>query len=295
MTAKGLATLAHLVTNLPKATIAAVVVGKDAAVQNDYAQEIADLAQAHNIPVFPRQDSQGLLAALANNGDTYFRMAISWRWLLPTADALGPLVVLHDSPLPRYRGFAPLVNMLINGEPEIGVTSLFAGEDYDVGPIIAQAVTPITYPITIASAILTLEPLYAQVALQTVEKLLEHPDYPGSPQVEAQATYSLWRDEADYRLDWTLDAHTLARTVDALGYPYNGAQCLCNDSPAIVLAATPLPDVTIENRTPGKVLFVKAGLPIVVCGKGLLRIDQLVATDTVQSLLPLQKFRSRFS
>ena len=54
-------------------------------------------------------------------------------------------------------------------------------------------------------------------------------------------------------------------------------------------------DVVIENRKSGKVIFIVDNFPIVVCGKGLLMIEELVSFDKRQSLLPLQKFRTRFS
>ena len=49
--------------------------------------------------------------------------------------------------MPKYRGFAPLVNSLVNGEKIIGVTALFASEEYDNGDIIMQSSVDITYPI----------------------------------------------------------------------------------------------------------------------------------------------------
>ena len=53
-------------------------------------------------------------------------------------------------------------------------------------------------------------------------------------------------------------------------------------------------DVKIENRTPGKVIFLIDAKPIVVCGKGLIKINEMVDDQTRQSLLPMSKFRSRF-
>ena len=38
------------------------------------------------------------------------------------------LIVFHDSLLPKYRGFAPLVSQLINGEEYLGVTAIFTND-----------------------------------------------------------------------------------------------------------------------------------------------------------------------
>jgi methionyl-tRNA formyltransferase len=53
---------------------------------------------------------------------------------------------MHDSLLPKYRGFAPLPNALINGEREVGVTALFASEEYDMGDIVCQRRLAVEYP-----------------------------------------------------------------------------------------------------------------------------------------------------
>ncbi|MMZ71732.1 hypothetical protein D1872_352860 [compost metagenome] len=53
-------------------------------------------------------------------------------------------------------------------------------------------------------------------------------------------------------------------------------------------------DVKIEIRTPGKIIFFEDGFPIVVCGKGLLKILSIRDDKSQKELLPLKKFRVRF-
>lgn len=86
----------------------------------------------------------------------------------------------------------------------------------------------------------------------------------------------------------------LRRFVDALGWPYRGASTLLGEQKLRVFAAETVPDVVVENRTPGKVLFVRQGQPVVVCGTGLLRLTEL-RTDQGVDALPLAQFRSRFA
>jgi methionyl-tRNA formyltransferase len=52
-------------------------------------------------------------------------------------------------------------------------------------------------------------------------------------------------------------------------------------------------DVKIENRSPGKVIFIEDKLPVIVCGKGLLMLVD-VRDEHGESVLPLKYFRSRF-
>jgi len=56
-----------------------------------------------------------------------------------------------------------------------------------------------------------------------------------------------------------------------------------------------LPDLLIENRKPGKIIFIQNGKPVVVCGMGLLKIISLTDDNTTQEMLPLKRFRIRFT
>jgi methionyl-tRNA formyltransferase len=114
------------------------------------------------------------------------------------------------------------------------------------------------------------------------------------PQDEAAASYSLWRDAADYDMDWSDSAERLRDFVYAVGPPYAGARTRLDGVPARVWDVTVEPDAVIANRVPGKVIFLRDGRPTVVCGSGLLRIDAMsLDDDSGSSCLPLARFRVR--
>jgi len=117
----------------------------------------------------------------------------------------------------------------------------------------------------------------------------------GTPQNEAEATYSLWRDEEDYRIDWSTDPDRIKRFIDSVGNPYKGASAYMGEHRVRVLDALVEPDIQIEARQPGKVVFMREGCPVVVCGRGLLRITDLRDDTSERSLLPLKKLRTRFN
>jgi methionyl-tRNA formyltransferase len=116
----------------------------------------------------------------------------------------------------------------------------------------------------------------------------------GRQQDETQVTYSLWRDDEDYRIRWQNDAASIKRFIDSLGDPYQGAASLMNGRQVRIYDAEVEPDVCVEDRHVGKVLFMRKGFPVIVCGSGLLKITALFDSETRQSLLPLKRFRSRF-
>ncbi len=285
MTEKGLAFLQGTVGRY-KALFALVVVGRDSALQNDCAAEIIALCKAEGIPVVQKADFDIVT--------TDYAMAVAWRWLIPhPADRL---IVFHDSVLPRYRGFAPLVTTLVKGETEIGVTALFGAGGYDRGAIIAQSACQIAYPITIAEAITINMANYLACAETVLGHLLAKRPLPATPQDEGRATYSVWRDESDYQIDWSRSAAEIRRLIDAVGAPYRGAATGFEGRLLRILAAEEVADVVVEDRHPGKVLFLDEGRPVVICGSGLLMLTRAEYDDKgADPFFPLNRFRLRFS
>ncbi len=88
-------------------------------------------------------------------------------------------------------------------------------------------------------------------------------------QQEDQASYSLWRDDEDYAIDWSWDAARVRRHVDATGFPYKGAYAMLNGRKARITVVEEMKAVSIENKTPGKVIFMNDKYPVVVTGNGL--------------------------
>jgi methionyl-tRNA formyltransferase len=286
MTEKGYEFLRETATKY-KSLFNLIVVGNDKLIQKDYEEEIINLCVKENIDYIKRAEFTEVKSVYA--------IAISWRWLIK--HSAEKLIVFHDSPLPKYRGFAPLVNGLINGEDEIGVTAIFGANEFDTGDIIAQSKSKITYPITISEAIQKNNKNYFNCADLVLNKLLHGESISASKQVEAEASYSVWRDEEDYKIDWSKSSEAIRRFIDAVGFPYKSASTICDGKLIRIFKAEEYTDVSIENRHNGKVLFVSEGKPVVICGKGLLKITEAHIEDDGKTVpfFPLSKFRIRFS
>jgi methionyl-tRNA formyltransferase len=186
---------------------------------------------------------------------------------------------------------------LINGEEEIGVSAIFGATDFDTGDIIFQSKSKVTYPITIFEAIQSNQKNYLNCAESILNRLLRGETLKGIKQIEGDASYSIWRDENDYGIDWSKSSRDIKRFVDAVGYPYLGALTNINGRRARIFGSDVYPDVYIENRHFGKVLFLREGKPVVICGKGLLMITEgkFEENEENEPLLPLSNFRVRFS
>ncbi len=195
-----------------------MVIGRDKNVQNDFSAEIRTLCELHKVRFDFREDATSVTSPRT--------LAISWRWLVDLPN--GRLIVLHDSLLPKYRGFAPLISQLVNGDGEIGVTAITAAEEFDQGEIISQRSRKIKYPTKIRDAIETVSHLYGDIVCELLEQINTGETLISTPQDEAAATYSLWRDEQDYLISWNDSAARIRRFVDAVGYPFQGASTYLN-------------------------------------------------------------------
>lgn len=286
MTAKGVATFAALSDAVP-GLVRSVVSARDPGSGDDSYDRLAAACAARGVPFHDR-------AAAGAAAPTSHALAVGWRWLIPERPGT-TLVVFHDSLLPRYRGFNPLVTALIEGDAETGVTALLATAEYDRGDILGQVAVPLPRPIRIAAAIDLVAQAYGRLAADIGARIAAGEPLAGAVQDESAASYSLWRDDADYDMDWGDRAGRLRDFVYAVGAPYAGARTLLNGAPVRVWDVAIEPDVAIANRVPGKVIFLRGGRPTVVCGEGLLRIDAMSRDDDGgASCLPLTRFRSRF-
>jgi methionyl-tRNA formyltransferase len=281
---KGFTVLQDHVHNHGSGSVNCIASYPDKKVLNDPFDELQEYCRQHNIILVEREKYQP--------SDNIYRFVIGWQWIFPAGN---DTIVFHDSLLPKYRGFAPLVNSLINGEKQAGVTAFLASDDYDEGDIIAQQAIKINYPVSIGEMMQNIIPLYSMLVDEIFTRIIGGKKIKVSKQDHDKATYSLWRDEDDYAIDWEQSAEAILRFINAVGFPYAGATSDLNGNKVIITAAEIYPDVVIENRVAGKVIFLKNEQPVVVCKKGLLKIIAGVYADSGQSIIPFTRLRSRFA
>lgn len=283
---KGFKALGRYLETYSSSTIEFVSIGRDKGVDNDYYNELLELCQLSLIPVIEREQ----LSKMEFKPDT-IRVAIGWKWLIEKTDNL---VIFHDSLLPKYRGFAPVVSALIDSEKTIGVTALWANADYDVGDIISQREIEISYPIKIKTVIENIAPLYEELLLEIACQFYLGLSINAKKQVEADATYSVWRDDKDYEVPWSRDSDYIKRLIDAVGTPYEGATSFLKGRKIKIFDAEVIDDVVISDRQRhvGKVIKIINKKPVVICGQGLIKLTEF--SDVEANKTPVFNFRSRF-
>ncbi|WP_083432128.1 formyltransferase family protein [Christiangramia salexigens] len=279
---KGFEVLKAVVENSNyKKHLSQVIYGEDNKLENDFSNEIKGLCAENGISCFSRQEGIDVK-------DEY-SIAVGWRWLINNKTKL---IVLHDSFLPFYRGFSPLVNMLINGENYVAASAIFADNEMDKGEIIYQEKKIIKYPIKILDAIHIVSALYVKLITEIFSELTLGKKLKSYPQDESLASYSIWRDSDDYFINWNEDAEKIKRFVDAVGKPYDGAKTRDSEGNVVIINDCKVREMRFEISSPGKIILLKDGQPVVVCGKDALHLVNYHEIDGKP--YRIKKFRTRF-
>ncbi|CAO3440085.1 formyltransferase family protein [Azospirillum argentinense] len=194
-----------------------------------------------------------------------------WQYLLPDID--DRFIVFHDSLLPHLRGFNPTVTALILGDRRVGVTAFRPDEGVDTGPVYGQEALAIGETARIGEVYEALGGAYARLARRLVERAAMG-SLAATPQDHSAATYSLWRNEDDYTIDWTGAASAIRRFVDAVSWPYLGARTRYRGAEIRIDRVMEIPDLRFPLRQPGKIWTLSGNGEgaDVVCGEGMLRI-----------------------
>jgi methionyl-tRNA formyltransferase len=122
-----------------------------------------------------------------------------------------PMVNLHFSLLPRWRGAAPVERAILAGDHETGVCLMKVEEGLDTGPVYARRAVPIDEAITLDA----LRRELVTVASSLVVDSLAHgvAGLPDPMPQEGEVTMAEKITTEDLHLDWRAPAATLARVV----------------------------------------------------------------------------------
>jgi methionyl-tRNA formyltransferase len=228
-----------------------------------WSDSVADLAAEH-----------GIATAIANRPDTDLVnrlkeaepdiiVANNWRtWIPPEIFDLPPHGTLnvHDSLLPAYAGFSPLVWALINDEQQVGITAHRMDSELDAGDILLQRAVPVGPGDTVTDLFHRTVGLIGPIVRDSLD-LIGSGRAVWTPQDRSRATFFHRRADEDSRIDWTWPAEDLERLVRAQSDPYPNAFTYYQGERVRVLKAS-----VSRGRyggTPGRV-FIKEGDGVVI-------------------------------
>ncbi len=248
--------------------------------QVDYFSQLKEIAQATGIAFYPHQNlNTPHYRELLQQLQPDLMIAIKWRMMIHKEIYSIPskgCVVLHDSLLPRYRGFAPANWAIINGESETGATLFFIAEQFDSGPIIGQEPIPISPQDTIREVDERMVQAYTKLLRDNLAAL-EKSSAKAGPQDEAQASYVCPRTPEDGRIDWRRCALEIHNLIRALTRPYPGAFAYLGRRKVLVWEADVVAtEDRYMGRIPGRVIGIDAGGGVqVLTGRGIIRVKEI--------------------
>ena len=257
---------------------------------------IKAFAQTANVPLFVvkgNKEAEGVIKKLKPQ----LCFVTCWYWLISESVLKAVphgFIILHNSLLPKYRGAAPLVWAIINGETQIGFSLFTATQGVDEGPVWAQGAIRITASDYIADVLKKLEPKIIHVLTRAYPAILKGTIKP-KEQKRMHATYGAPRKPADGNINWGKSARHVYNFIRAQSDPFPGAFTYCGASPMKVWRAK-LHDACYYG-TPGQVAGISPEGVIVVCGDNRAIILQSVEINAQRQ--PPQDFirsiKTRFS
>jgi methionyl-tRNA formyltransferase len=138
-----------------------------------------------------------------------------FNWRLPAAVLDTPrhgVLNVHTSMLPKYRGPAPVLWAIRNGDPETGLTIHRMDERFDTGPILAQrGGIPLDEDVTRASLWPRIRPVLADLLTTALAKVVGQE--PGIPQVDADASTAGFLEPESSVMDWSRPAREVHNQV----------------------------------------------------------------------------------
>jgi len=179
---------------------------------------------------------------------------------------------IHASLLPALRGAAPIQAAIRQGMTETGVSIMRMVPALDAGPVIMQAPTQILDDETYGELQLRLSELGALTLIEALT-LISLGEAKETPQDDSGATYSPKVTRDDARINWSLDAIEVSRTIRAYD-PKPGAFTTGNGTDLKVFGPRLVEHSTSAILSPGEVIAAGSEL-VVACGRGAIRISDV--------------------
>ncbi len=236
-----------------------------------WADSVEDLARGAGIEVFlakrPTPELIERVTALAPD----VMVANNWRTRLPgelfEIPRYGSLN-LHDSLLPKFTGFSPVIWSLISGASHTGLTAHLMDAELDTGDILVQRAVEITPASTGTSLVLDTLDLVPEVLAESLDRLESGTAVP-IPQDLGERTFFHKRSDRDSLVDWSWPAADIERFIRALSDPYPNAYSYFRGE-RLRLIASHVSRCTYGG-TAGRVFIEEDGGMVIVAGSDAYR------------------------
>jgi methionyl-tRNA formyltransferase len=278
-------TLAALVKSRHEVVLAVTHPASDHAYESIWADSVEDLARSEGIEVFLAKRPTPELTARVRELAPDVMVANNWRTRLPEELFGIPshgTVNLHDSLLPQFTGFSPVIWSLISGARHTGLTAHMMDAELDTGDILVQQAVEITPTSTGTSLVQATLDLVPDVLIKALDQL-EFGTAAPVPQDLSRRTFFHKRSERDSLVDWNWPAADIERLIRALSDPYPNAYTYFHGERLRLISAHV--SRCCYGGTPGRVFIEEDGGMVIVAGADAYRgaspglVLEVVRTD----------------
>ncbi|CAN5600081.1 methionyl-tRNA formyltransferase [soil metagenome] len=267
-------TLEALIKSSHEVVLAVTHPPSDQPYESIWADSVEHLARDHDIPVHLAQRPDAELIERVKQAEPDIIVANNWRtWLPRELFDLPPhgTLNLHDSLLPKFTGFSPVIWAMISGATEVGLTAHRMDDELDTGDVVLQRAIPIG-PLDTGTGLVraTIE-MIPEVLLESLD-LIERGEAIWSQQNLDERTFFHKRSAKDSIIDWRWPATDLDRFVRALSDPYPNAVTYYRGQRIRVLQASV--SRCRYGGTPGRVFIAEGDGMVIVAGPHSYRGDE---------------------
>jgi len=237
---------------------------------------VKDLAIAKGIPVLQPETvkTEEFVKELKSFGADLF-VTCAYGKILPQAvldiPPMGTINV-HASLLPKYRGSAPLWHMVINGEKEVGVTTMLTDIGMDTGDMLLKYSMPLGEDTTMGEVHDMLSKAGGKLIVDTIEGILQGTITP-VPQQDEEATHAPMISKEDGVINWSKPASAIHNLVRGMN-PFPAASTTKDGEVLKIYATKPDMDASTGDKAPGTVIKTGDGI-WVTTGQGVIVIKEL--------------------
>lgn len=205
-------------------------------VKNYLHKDFNDFKIRYNIPVITAKQPMAKAYLNINQWQPDLIIVVGWYYMIPELVLKYPskgVIAIHASLLPKYRGNAPLVWAMINGEKRTGVTLFYIKNGIDEGDIIAQTIFDILEDDYISNVLVKAEISSIQLLIQYLP-LIANNSAPRLIQDSSEATYFPKRNPDDGMIDWNWEENKIRNFIRAQSRPYPGAFTILGNKKVII-------------------------------------------------------------
>ena len=266
----GLNLCAQLLDLLPLGTLEVIACPDDRQDTRSVHDGFAQLAAKAGVPlvtVSSRAETRALLDRLSSR----LVLVLGWYQIIeveryPEKGFFG----FHYSPLPRYRGNAPIVWQILRGESSIGISFFRFTAGMDEGDLVDQASFPLALSEDVGDALARADDLMLDMARRHVPLLLQG-QAKLYPQPDEVPSYCGLRTPEDGLIDWNGEADVVLNFIRAQAHPYPGAFSFMADGRRLTIWRA-LPEPRCFHGVPGGIAEISDKYVVVTTRRGALRL-----------------------